>query len=58
MLVWYVNNPLGEFRFIPELSSAPDVPLDPSLLSERSEDFSYSMATKAKEMNKFVPLVS
>lgn len=38
ILVWYVNNPLGEFSFLPELSSPPDVPLDPTLLSEKAED--------------------
>jgi hypothetical protein len=58
MLVWFINNPLGEFRFVPELSSAPDSPVDPSLLSHRSEDQSYAMMDKAKEMNKVIPLVS
>lgn len=38
MLVWFVNNPMGVFEFVPSLSSPPDVPLDPSLLSDRSED--------------------
>jgi hypothetical protein len=58
MLVWYVNAPLGIFQFVPELSSPPDIPIDPSLLSTRSEDFSYALAGKAKEMNKVMPLVS
>jgi len=34
MLVWFVNNPLGVFEFVPELSSPPDIPLDERLLSE------------------------
>lgn len=58
MLVWFVNNPLGVFRFVSELSSPPDIPIDESLLSTRSEDVSYSMMNKAKEINKFIPLVS
>lgn len=58
MLVWFVNNPMGVFEFVPELSSPPDIPLDPSLLSTRSEDCSYAVADKAKEMNKIIPLVS
>ena len=58
MLVWFVNGPLGIFQFVPELSSPPDIPIDPSLLSTRREDFSYAVADKAKEMNKVIPLVS
>ncbi len=58
MLVWFVNAPLGIFEFVSELSSPPDIPLDPSLLSDRREDCSYALADKAKEMNKVIPLVS
>ena len=58
MLVWFVNNPLGVFEFVESLSSPPDIPIDPSLLSERREDTSYALADKAKEMNKVIPLVS
>lgn len=58
MLVWFVNNPLGIFEFVPELSSPPDVPIDPSLLSDRSCDQSYALMDKAKEMNKVIPLIS
>lgn len=38
ILVWYVDNAQGIFKFIPELSAPPDVPVDPSLLSEKAED--------------------
>lgn len=55
ILVWFVNHPLGEFRFVPELSSPPDVPLDPALLSGKSEDFS---ARVAKQGENFRVLVS
>src|ERR1051326_2114427 len=46
ILVWYVNHPLGEFRFIPELSSPPDIPLDEKLLSKKDEDFSPRVAAQ------------
>jgi len=58
MLVWFVNNPMGVFQFVPELSSPPDVPIDPSLLSTKSYDKSYALMDKAKEMNKVMPLIS
>lgn len=58
MLVWFVNNPLGVFEFVPSLSSPPDIPLDQSLLSTRSEDQSYALMGKAQQMNKIIPLVS
>lgn len=58
MLVWFVNNPLGVFEFVSELSSPPDIPIDPSLLSTDSYDKSYALMDKAKEMNKAIPLVS
>lgn len=38
LLVWYVDNTTGEFRFVPELSIPPDVPLDEALLSKDSKD--------------------
>jgi len=58
MLVWFVNAPLGVFEFVPALSSPPDIPIDPSLLSNRSEDYSVDLANKAQQMNKVIPLVS
>lgn len=50
ILVWYVNHPMGIFQFVPELSSPPDIPLDPTLLSDRSEDQFSSIAGKGKEL--------
>jgi hypothetical protein len=54
ILVWYVNHPLGEFRFMHELSAPPDVPLDPSLLSDKPEDASARVASKAKDLKVLV----
>ena len=51
ILVWYVNHPMGEFRFMPELSAPPDVPVDPSLLGEKAEDALPSVMAKGKDMN-------
>jgi hypothetical protein len=54
VLVWYVNHPLGEFRFMPELSSPLDIPIDPSLLSDRSEDKFERVMEKGKELKVLV----
>jgi len=54
ILVWFVNNPLGIFEFVPELSSPPDIPLDPSLLSNKSEDQSIGIMNKASDFNVIV----
>lgn len=53
-LVWYVNHATGEFLFLPELSPPPDIPLDPSLLSNRSEDQLYGVMEQGKKMNVLV----
>lgn len=53
-LVWFVNNPLGIFQFVPELSSPPDIPLDPSVLSDRKEDQFGSVMEKGQKMNVLV----
>ena len=50
VLVWYVNHPLGEFRFVPELSFPPDVPLDPHLLSDKAYDAFGSVSSKGQEV--------
>lgn len=50
VLVWYVNHPKGEFKFVPELSAPPDVPLDPSLLSTKSSDFAPSVAAQGETL--------
>ena len=51
ILVWFVNHPMGEFRFLPDLSSPPDIPLDQSLLSTKSEDVFVDIASKGQKMN-------
>ena len=54
ILVWYVNHPKGEFRFVPELSAPPDVPLDPSLLSDKASDASASIAEQGQKLSVLV----
>lgn len=54
LLVWYVDRPKGIFEFKPELSSPPDVPVDPSLLSDKSEDQFTSVMQKGKDLNVLV----
>lgn len=51
ILVWYVNNETSEFSFVPELSSPPDLPVDPRLLSNKSEDFSERVMAQGENMN-------
>ena len=53
-LVWYVNHATGEFLFLPELSPPPDIPLNPELLSTRSEDQLYGVMEQGKKMNVLV----
>lgn len=50
LLVWYVNHLEGSFKFVPELSIPPDVPLDPALLSTDSKDQNPSIMKKGEEM--------
>lgn len=54
ILVWYVNNPLGVFDFVPELSAPPDVPLDPSLLSDKSQDASTRVMEQGAKLHALV----
>lgn len=54
ILVWYVNHPKGEFRFVPELSSPYDVPLDPTLLSDKASDASERVAAQGAKLNVLV----
>lgn len=54
ILVWFVNNPLGVFEFVPELSSPPDIPLDPTLLSNKASDAFGSIAEKGKQLQVLV----
>jgi hypothetical protein len=54
ILVWYVDNKKGEFRFVPELSAPPDVPLDPSLLSDKASDASERVAAQGEKLKALV----
>ena len=54
ILVWYVNQAAGEFRFCPELSAPPDVPLDPSLLSDKASDASERVAAQGEKLQALV----
>ena len=55
LLVWYVDHTNGKMEFVPELSSPPDVPLDPNLMSEKSSD---SFARVAEQGQKRKILLS
>ena len=54
ILVWYVDNTKGEFSFVPELSAPPDVPLDPSLLSNKESDSFERVAVQGKKLNSIL----
>jgi hypothetical protein len=54
ILVWYVNHPTGEFRFVPELSAPFDVPLDPRLLSDKAYDASERVAAQGQKLRALV----
>lgn len=54
ILVWYVDHRIGEFRFCPELSAPPDVPVDPSLLGEKASDALPTVMEKGKALNVLV----
>lgn len=54
ILVWYVNNPLGIFDFVPELSSPPDVPLNAKFLSSNSADSFGRVMQTGKDLNILV----
>jgi hypothetical protein len=55
ILVWYVDKSEGKFEFMPELSAPFDIPLDPSLLSNKESD---SFARIAEQGEKLKVLVS
>jgi len=48
ILVWYVDNAKGIFEFKPHLSSPPDVPVHPLILSTKKSDFSPRVANQGK----------
>lgn len=54
ILVWYVDHSKSEFRFCPELSAPPDVPLDPKLLSDKASDASTRVMEQGKAVNALV----
>lgn len=54
ILVWYVNHGASEFRFCPELSAPPDVPLDERLLSDKASDSSERVALQGEKLNALV----
>jgi hypothetical protein len=54
ILVWYVDHSKGEFRFVPELSAPPDIPLDPKLLSDKASDASDRVAAQGEKLNALI----
>lgn len=54
ILVWYVDHDAGVFKFCPELSAPPDVPLDQSLLSDKASDVSERVAAQGEKLNALV----
>lgn len=54
ILVWYVNHPMGEFRFMPELSAPPDIPIDPSLLSDKASDASDRVMRQGEKLKVLI----
>jgi hypothetical protein len=50
VLVWFVDNSKGIFELVPELSIPPDVPIDESLLSTKSEDASQAIMEVGQKM--------
>lgn len=54
ILTWFVNNPEGRFDFMPDLSAPFDIPLDPSLLSDKESDSFESVSEKGKQLNVLV----
>lgn len=54
LLVWHVNHPKGIFEFVPELSSPPDIALNPADLSDKSEDQLVGVMDKAQDFKVLV----
>lgn len=48
ILVWYVDNSNGIFEFREDLSSPPDVPTNPALLSTNPKDMFPSVAKRGQ----------
>ncbi len=54
ILVWYVDNSLGKFEFVPELSAPPDIPLDPNLLSDKASDASSRVMEQGQKLGSIL----
>lgn len=54
ILVWFVDHSKGEFRFVPELSAPPDIPLDPNLLSTKASDAFESISHQGQKLHALV----
>lgn len=54
ILVWYVDHVNSVFRFCPELSAPPDIPLDEKLLSDKASDVSERVASQGQKLNALV----
>ena len=54
ILVWYVNNATGEFRFCHELSAPYDVPIDPALLSIKASDADERVMAQGQRLQALV----
>lgn len=50
LLVWYADQAQGLFEFVPELSSPPDIPIDPTLLSDKVSDTSSRVAEQGQKL--------
>lgn len=54
ILVWYVDHNKAEFKFCPELSAPPDMPLDPNLLSDKASDASDRVSSQGQKLNALI----
>ena len=54
ILVWYVDHSKAEFKFCPELSAPPDIPLDPKLLSDKAQDASTRVMAQGQKVNALI----
>ena len=50
LLVWYVDHVNGVFKFMPDLSIPPDVPLDTNLMSHDTKDMSPALMEVGEKM--------
>lgn len=50
ILVWYVDNSIGRVELLSDFSSPPDIPVDPTALSDKKEDFSADVAKRGEKL--------